>query len=124
MHSPDIAPVGVVHSPDAASVIVANSPDHGSTSVAHSSDPSAGVSHLSVSDVSHSTFMGDVDENIAICSQPCSVHAGQGGAVTTKYGRHVRPPKKLIHEMSTQKVEHTFPGSSPVYAFFHGLFKF
>ena len=109
-----IVPVGVVHSPDAASV-----------SVAHSSDPvSAGVSHLSVSDLSHSTFIEDVDENIAICLQPCSVHAGQGGAVTTKYGRHVRPPKKLINEMSTQRVEHTFPGSSPVYAFFHGLFKF
>ena len=125
MHSPDTAPVDVVHSPDPASVSVANSPDHGPTSVAHSSDPvSAGVSHLFVSDVSNSTFIEDVDENIAICLQPCSVHAGQGGAVTTKYGRHVRPPKKLIHEMSTQKVEHTFPGSSPVYAFFHGLFKF
>ena len=76
-----------------------------------------------VSDVSHLTLVEDVNENIAIRSQPCSVHAGQGGVVTTKYGRHVNPPKRLIHEMSTQKVEHTFPGSSPVYAFFHGLFK-
>jgi hypothetical protein len=77
-----------------------------------------------VPDVSHLAFREEVEENTAICLQPCSVHAGQGGPVTSKYGRHVRPPKKLIHEMSTQKVEHISPVSSPVYAFFHGLFKF
>ena len=98
MHSPDPAPISVAHSPDSVPVSVARSSDPAPVSEAHSSDPaSANVPRLSVPDVSHLAFIAEVDENTATCSQPCSVHVGQGGAVTTKYGRHVRPPKKLIH---------------------------
>ena len=101
MHSPDKVPVSVVHSPDTAPVSVANPPD----------PVSASTSHLSVSDVSHLTLIEDVDESITICTQPCSVHAGQGGAVTTKYGRHVRPPKRLMSCLN-QDVKKVYVASS------------
>ena len=110
MHFPDPVSVSVAHSPDPVSVIVAHSPDSVLVSAAHSPDSvPASVAHLPVPGMSHLTPTEDVDENTAICSQPHSLHACPGGAVTTRYGRHVRPPKKLIHEMSTQRVEHTVP---------------
>ena len=125
MHSPDPEPVSVVDSPDTDPVSVGHLLDPDPVSVAHLPVPDpVSVVYLpdptSVS-MSQLTPTDDVDENPAICTRPHSVDTGHDGSVTSRYGRHVRPPKKLIHEMS-HKVVNTFPVSNPVFAFFNRIF--
>lgn len=62
------------------------------------------MSHLELSD--------DVDQGDVVCTQPQSMGASQTNAVTTRVGRHVKPPNRLICEISTQKVEDVSPSGS------------
>lgn len=66
--------------------------------------------------------MADVYLDLAICTQPQSIQAGMDGLAITRYGRSVRPPKRLICEMAAQKVEETSSVSGSVFAFLTGMF--
>ncbi|XP_026025431.1 uncharacterized protein LOC113023556 [Astatotilapia calliptera] len=66
--------------------------------------------------------MADVDLDLAICTQPQSIQAGMDGLAITRYGRSVRPPKRLICEMAAQKVEETSSVSGSVFAFLTSMF--
>ncbi|XP_034070772.1 uncharacterized protein LOC117545187 [Gymnodraco acuticeps] len=118
-HSPDPVPASDAHSSDSDpdSVTLPTDPDPDSVTLPPDPDP---VSAADLTDpdsvgVSRLTFTEVVDETNAICTQPHSVHAGCGGSVTTRCGRHVKPPKKLIYEMAAQKVEDTSSVTSSVY---------
>lgn len=66
--------------------------------------------------------MADVDLDLAICTQPQTIQAGMDGLAITRYGRSVRPPKRLICEMAAQKVEETSSVSGSVFAFLTSMF--
>uniref|UniRef100_A0A3Q1FAW3 Gypsy retrotransposon integrase-like protein 1 n=1 Tax=Acanthochromis polyacanthus TaxID=80966 RepID=A0A3Q1FAW3_9TELE len=113
------APTTEVWSLESASIPVAHLPEAEPSSVAHLSgaDPIP-VAHLpEPASVSLPTLApADNVENVVICTQPPSVQAGFGGTVTTRLGRHVRPPRRLISEMSAQRVREAIPVTSSIIA--------
>uniref|UniRef100_A0A8C5H551 Gypsy retrotransposon integrase-like protein 1 n=1 Tax=Gouania willdenowi TaxID=441366 RepID=A0A8C5H551_GOUWI len=64
----------------------------------------------------------DVDEDAVVCAQPQVLGTVRTDAVTTRFGRHVRPPNRLIVEMSTQTVGDVVSVSGPFVSFLKGIF--
>lgn len=111
---PHSDPVLTVSNPDSAPVSVASGMVPALVIVTHSPDPdSVSVSPLELLD--------DIGQGDVICTQPQSMSASQADVVTTRVGRHVRPPQRLIFEMSTQKVEDVSP-SDPILNFLMRMF--
>lgn len=98
---PDVPESGRVPNLDSAPVSVASGMAPTSVNVAHAPGPD------SVS-VSHSELPDDVDQVHVVCTQPRRRNASQADVVTTRVGRHVRPPRRLI-EVSALRVEDASP---------------